>query len=166
VNRATATAPAPRPSEAAAPTGAGCHPTPDQVAAANKLLEDTRSAISPRYASVSAAALDNFQPAANDNSTYSRVIHYGSDANWWDRRTPDPEHPEGLLYGRTDHHGVVLLGAFYMAQFGEAGPDVAGCLTPWHVHQAGARAMLHVWIVDMAGGPFANDWDPSYIANL
>ena len=46
------------------------------------------------------------QPAANDNSTHSRVIHYSSDANWHDGRTPDPNRPEGLLYGRTDRHGV------------------------------------------------------------
>ena len=93
-------------------------------------------------------------------------MHYGNQANLSDGRTPDPSAPEGLLYGRTDHHGVVLLGAFYATDPGQAPPDVAGCLTPWHVHAPGAPAMLHVWIVDMPGGPFTGNMDPHYIATL
>jgi hypothetical protein len=78
----------------------------------------------------------------------------------------DPARPEGLLYGRTDHHGLVLIGAFYLMEPGEHGPQPGGCLTTWHTHNGNGIEMLHVWTVDMPGGPFANEWDPAYIASL
>jgi len=143
-----------------------CNPTPEQIAAAQKLVDDTRATITNRYRSVSQATLDGFQMQTNDDSARTRVMHYISQTNQQDGRTPDPSAPEGLLYGRTDHHGVVLVGAFYVTGAGQAPPDVAGCLAPWHVHSPGAPAMLHVWIVNMPGGPFTGGVDPTYIASL
>lgn len=40
----------------------------------------------------------------------------------------------------------------------------------WHDHSElpanGEREMLHVWIVDMPGGPFAHRADPEYVASM
>jgi hypothetical protein len=163
VTSVTTTLPAPTPSL----VDAGCHPTPDQVAAAQKLVSDTRNAIVARYRRASDAALDDYKPNTIDDSTKTRVWHYTNDQNASDGRILDPTHPEGLLYGRTDRHGLVLIGAFYLMEDPSMhGPEVGGCLTRWHVHQAGAVEMLHVWTVDMPGGPFTNNWDPNYIAGL
>ena len=148
-------------------SGDGCTPTAEQIAAAQKLISDTRSAITARYERAPDAVVDDYKPNTNDESGKTRVWHYTNDHDAHDGRILDPAHPEGLLYGRTDHHGLVLIGAFYLMEDPNVhGPEIGGCLTRWHVHKAGAVEMLHVWIVDMPGGPFAEAPDPSYIASL
>jgi hypothetical protein len=87
----------------------------------------------------------------------------------------------------------VLLGAVYeMPRIGEPGPDFGGAVTRWHVHAAicfspvppflvglvspfgtcpsgsfnvVTPAMMHVWTVDVPGGPYS-DLSPEEIAKL
>ena len=76
----------------------------------------------------------------------------------------------------------ILLGAMFLMESGQPGPMVGGCLTQWHVHEnlcladQGGRMvgvvdangscpagssnrvtpeMLHVWGIDIPGGPFS-----------
>ena len=104
----------------------------------------------------------------------------------------DPEHPETLVYANTPS-GPVLLGAMYeMPKIGESGPDFGGAVTRWHVHTAVCfspvppflvglvspfgtcpsgslnlvtPAMMHVWTVDVPGGPYS-DLSPEEIVKL
>jgi hypothetical protein len=104
----------------------------------------------------------------------------------------DPNRPQGLVYANT-RSGPVLLGAmFQMPHIGQFGPDPGGPLTAWHEHEnicftpfgfefslmtpfatcplgsidLTAPPMLHVWIVDNPGGPFAIDIDSSVVAQV
>jgi hypothetical protein len=79
---------------------------------------------------------------------------------------------------------VVVAAIYLMNRAGEPGSAVGGCLTQWHVHDnlcssdpangmiTGVRtrsgrcppgqvawaapAMLHTWVIDIPGGPFAH----------
>ena len=146
---------------------ATCQPTPEQVTAAQQLVDATKAAIDPRFADERAARAAGYAPAAGSD-TVQRAVHYGNKQETNTPGTLDPNHPESLVYGDTDRHGRVLLGVVYIvAERGEDGPPIGGCLTPWHRHgvQAYARDMLHVWIVDMPGGPFGPP-DSDYIRSL
>ena len=104
----------------------------------------------------------------------------------------DPHRPQGLVYANTKS-GPVLLGAmFQMQHIGQFGPDPGGPLTAWHQHEnicftplgfqfslmtpfatcplgaidLSAAPMLHVWIVNNPGGPFAVDIDSSVVNQL
>jgi hypothetical protein len=137
------------------------------VAAAQKLVDDTRAAISVRFADQKNARAAGYEPGTGSD-VFQRAVHYGNKAEANAPGTLDPNHPETLVYGDTDRHGRVLLGVVYIvAERGQPGPDIGGCLTHWHSHgfDGYARDMLHVWIVDMPGGPFA-DPDADYIRNL
>jgi hypothetical protein len=160
----TATAPA-NPAAGATDVGAAaCNPTPDQAAAAQKLVDDTRAAIA-RFAHPGQAVAAGYVVSWSDNAAYTRVSHY-TDWNYWnDGRVLDPSHVEGLLYGNTDHHGTILIGAFYLAE-GDSRPTPGGCLMSWHRHDGQGPWMMHVWTVPMPGGPFADNPDPAYIASL
>lgn len=109
-------------------------------------------------------------------------VHYSNPAYKDDVHVLDPTQPQTLVYANTAH-GPVLLGAMYeMPKPGEAGPDIGGSITRWHFHTgvcfsplkplvagfvspfgtcpSGAinvvtPAMMHVWIVDIPGGPFS-----------
>ncbi|MBV9039960.1 MAG: hypothetical protein JOZ68_03090 [Acidimicrobiia bacterium] len=153
-------------SAAAAPSlaDASCHPTPDQAAAAQKLVDDTRAAIA-RFDRPSDAVMAGYVASWSDNSAYTHVAHYTNWNYWNDGRVFDPNHVEGLLYGYTARHGTILLGAFYLAE-GDNKPDPGGCLMQWHQHNGSGPWMMHVWTVPMPGGPFDPDPDPAYIASL
>lgn len=103
----------------------------------------------------------------------------------------DVSRPESLVYVNTAH-GPVLAGAMYMANPDDKNPpEVGGCLTAWHTHTdlcfsaasqqvvgfTGADGtcpasqihyvppqMMHVWLVDVPGGPFAHDVDGAALA--
>ncbi|MBV8236432.1 MAG: hypothetical protein JO075_12090 [Acidimicrobiia bacterium] len=141
---------------------AACNPTPEQAAAAQKLVDDTRAAIA-RFPTPADAVAAGYVVSWSDNSTYTRVSHYANWSYWNDGL--DPSHVEGLLYGYTQHHGTLLIGGFYLAD-GDQRPDPGGCLMHWHQHDGQGPWMLHVWTVPMPGGPFAENPDPAYIASL
>ncbi len=163
--------------------------TPDQVAAAQRLYDQTLAAIQP-FRDWHKAWAAGYRPGG---PTSSPSTHWMNDAYVRSGVVLDPSRPQGLVYANT-HHGPVLLGAmFQMKQIGVFGPHPGGPLTAWHQHvnicvtplgfefslmtpfavcPIGAiditvPAMLHVWIVDNPkGGPFAIDIDPAVVAAM
>jgi len=162
--------------------------TPEQVAAAQRLYDETFAAITP-YRDWHNAWAAGYRPGGPDNmpSTHWMNQRY-LDAGY----VMDPRHPQGLVYANSKH-GPVLLGAmFQMKRIGEFGPDPGGPLTAWHQHQnicvtpigfefslmtptatcpvgaidVSVPAMLHVWIVDNPGGKFAVDIDSKVVKQI
>ncbi|MFN8558393.1 MAG: hypothetical protein U0531_13965 [Dehalococcoidia bacterium] len=157
-------------------------PTPDQQAAAARLLAETRAGIA-RYADPATALSDGYRATMPGGAT----IHYENQSYSRDGRVLDPERPEQLVYAMTDD-GLLLLGAgFVMPRAGVPGPEVGGPLTRWHAHTVCVSALppglaglvspfgtcpaatlngrslswMHVWIVDNPGGPFADNAPPA-----
>ena len=154
--------------------GGACRPTAEEQAAADKLVRDTKAAIT-RYAGTGRAMVDGYQPFGGPGR--DRAQHYVNDSYRRNSAVLDPNQIESLVYGWTDRHGVVLIGALYvMPKAGMPGPEIGGCLTQWHIHEIGPRdhngkgaefpEMLHVWTVDMPGGPFAPEADAQYVRKL
>ena len=161
--------------------------TPEQVAAAQKLYDETATAIAP-YMDWHVAWQAGYRPGpTNTPSTHWMNQRY-VDAGY----VMDPNHPQGLVYANTKH-GPVLIGAmFQMQHLGQFGPDPGGPLTAWHEHQnicftpfgfefslmtptstcplgaidISAPPMLHVWIVGNPTGPFAVDIDPGVVKKI
>lgn len=162
--------------------------TPEQVAAAKKLYDDTAAAIAP-YRDWHNAWAAGYRPGGSQTmpSTHWMNQRY-VDAGY----VLDPRHPQGLVYANTKH-GPVLIGAmFQMKRIGQFGPDPGGPLTAWHQHEnvcfspfglefslmtptatcplgsidISAPPMLHVWIVDNPGGPFAVDIDAKVVKRI
>jgi hypothetical protein len=164
-----------------------CSVTPQQQAAAARLVEETRQAISP-YQDVNVALAAGYRPATPDGSGtahYARLGAHSADPL-------DPRHPAALVYAFT-RHGPVLLGAMYqMPQVGRPGPDIGGALTPWHYHtnvcislpglfvsglatplgecppgsiRITTADQLHVWTAPNPNGPFG-DLDQAWVRRL
>jgi len=160
-------------------------PTQAQWDAANQLYRETKAAIAP-FTDWRAAWAAGYRPGGSQTmpSTHWMNQRY-VDAGY----VMDPRHPQGLVYANSKH-GPVLLGAmFQMKRIGEFGPDPGGPATAWHQHEnicftplgfefslltptatcplgaisISAPPMLHVWIVDNPGGPFAIDIDPKVV---
>jgi hypothetical protein len=155
--------------------------TPEQQAAAARLLADTRASIA-RYRDPAAAIAAGFEPGPV--STAEPLRHFENKANA--NAILDPNRPQALVYAQTNH-GLQLIGAMYqMQRAGQWGPDPGGPLTQWHQHEGicfspfgfefsfetpfwtcpvGSTSittppMLHVWIIDNGKeGPFAADLD-------
>lgn len=156
-----------------------CQPTSAQVAAANQLGADTRGGLT-RFADLRDARRAGYAPHLH---TRFAIKHYFNAAYVTDGRVLDPTRPEGLVYAHTDRGPALVAAVYLMNRAGEPGREVGGCLTRWHVHDelcssdpakgmiSGARTrggrcppgqvawaappMLHVWMIDVPGGPFA-----------
>ncbi|HEY8634459.1 MAG TPA: hypothetical protein VIO34_05810 [Candidatus Dormibacteraeota bacterium] len=160
--------------------------TPDQAKAAAQLYAETKAAIAP-FQDWHVAWAAGYRPGGPANQPSS---HWMNDAYVKAGYVMDPRRPQGLVYANTAH-GPVLIGAmFQMQHINQFGPDAGGPLTAWHQHEnicftplgfefslmgpfatcplgsidLSAPPMLHVWIVDNPGGPFAVDIDPSAVA--
>ena len=162
--------------------------TPEQIAAAQQLYDETAAAIAP-YRDWHNAWAAGYRPGGSQTmpSTHWMNQRY-VDAGY----VIDPRHPQGLVYANSKH-GPVLLGAmFQMKRLGVFGPDPGGPVTAWHEHEnicftpfgfefslmtptstcplgaidISAPAMLHVWIVDNPTGPFAVDIDPKVVKQI
>jgi hypothetical protein len=162
--------------------------TPEQVAAAQTLYDQTAAAIAP-YRDWRQAWAVGYRPNGSQSmpSTHWMNQHY-LEAGY----VMDPQRPQGLVYANSKH-GPVLLGAmFQMKTIGQFGPDPGGPLTAWHQHQnicvtpfglefslmtptatcpvgavdVSVPAMLHVWIVDNPGGKFAVDIDDKVVRRI
>jgi hypothetical protein len=155
--------------------------TPEQQAAAAKLLADTRASIA-RYQDPAAAIAAGYKPGPVSSAEPLRHFENKANAN----AILDPTRPQALVYAQTKH-GLQLIGAMYqMKRAGQWGPDPGGPLTQWHQHEGicfspfgiefafetpfwtcpvGSTSvttppMLHVWIIDNGkNGPFAADLD-------
>ncbi|MCA1842537.1 MAG: hypothetical protein LC792_04990 [Actinobacteria bacterium] len=166
---------------------ADCRPTTGQRAAADRLVDQTRTGTA-RFASLDAAEADGYRPVTPPSKT---LVHYLNPSYTDDGQVLDPGHPEVLIYANT-RTGPVLAAAMYLAdRVGQEGPAVGGCLTTWHAHTdlcfsvqslqvesfsadgtcpAGQvhyqpPPMMHVWLVDVPGGPFAPDADGAALSH-
>jgi hypothetical protein len=163
-----------------------CTVTPEQQAAADRLVADTRQGIA-QYEDVRVALAAGYRAGAPDGS---------GTAHYTNARAPgdplDPRHPAALVYAFTKH-GPVLLGAMYqMPKQGVPGPDIGGALTPWHYHtnvcfslpgllisglsnpfgqcppgsvRITSADQLHVWTAPNPNGPFG-DLDEAWVRRL
>jgi hypothetical protein len=156
-----------------------CQPTSAQLAAATRLITDTRRGVA-RFAVLQAALGAGYAP---NHPLPSAIKHYFNPASVTDGRVLDPARPEGLLYANTARGPVLVAAVYLMNRAGEPGRAVGGCLTGWHPHnnlcsrdpgrglvtgvrRPGGRCppgqvpwaaprMLHTWVIDIPGGPFA-----------
>jgi hypothetical protein len=115
------------------------------------------------------------------------VKHYFNPAFILDGRVLDLDRPEGLMFAHTDRGPALVAAVWLMNHANEQGAPVGGCLTVWHSHDnlcstdpaqgmitglrrrdgscpAGqvpwpAPPMLHTWLFDVPGGPFARHID-------
>jgi hypothetical protein len=164
-----------------------CTVTPEQQAAADRLVVQTREGIA-RYQDVRVALAAGYRPSTPDGSGTAHYARFGGPP----AGPLDPSHPAALVYALT-RHGPVLLGAMYqMPKQGEPGPDLGGALTPWHYHtnvcfslpglfvsglstpfgacppgsvRITTADQLHVWTAPNPNGPFG-DLDPAWVERL
>ncbi len=143
-----------------------CKPTAAQHRAAMKLVEDTRRGLA-KIPDGTAAALRRYHPwgVPQDRGIHWVNLEYSQDSD-----VLNPDRIESIVFAMTDD-GYRAIGALYvMPEAGMKGPTPGGCMTEWHDHSdlptGNGREMLHVWIVDMPGGPFAHRADPDYVASM
>lgn len=110
--------------------------TPQQEAAAEKLLSSTRMSVA-RFAETKAALKEGYLPVGDGDSGYE---HYYKWSYLKDERVLDPEAPESLMYEvdfitgkRTLAAAAYILQGYTIDTLDQA-PDVGGPLTQWHVH--------------------------------
>ncbi len=162
-------------------------PTPEQVAAADRLAADTAAGIA-KYRDLNVAIAAGYRATTNPHAA---TVHYLNPKYMHDGKILDPQAPEALVYANT-RSGPVLLGAMYvMPKPGEFGPDPGGAITQWHMHDnvcftvggfvagvlspfgtcptgsfnAPTAYMLHVWTAGNPNGPFG-DLDAAWVARL
>ncbi|MBW3614462.1 MAG: hypothetical protein KY439_04020 [Actinobacteria bacterium] len=165
----------------------GCRASRDQQAAADRLLSGTKASAA-RFAALGAATAAGYVPATPPSWS---TVHYVNHSYLADGRILDPAYPEALVYANTARGPVLAAAMYVMARPGEPGPEVGGCLTKWHTHTdlcfspdtlqvvgfvppQGTCSngsvnfvppdMMHVWVVDVPGGPFAHDVDGAALA--
>jgi len=162
--------------------------TPEQNSAAARLYAETKAAIL-KYQDPNVAYAAGYRPGGPSNMPSSHWMNQRYvDAGY----VMDPHRPQGLVYANTKH-GPVLLGAmFQMKGLNRFGPDPGGPMTAWHQHEnicftpfgfefslmtplatcplgaidVSVPPMLHVWIVDNPGGPFAVDIDEGVVKSI
>jgi hypothetical protein len=151
-------------------------PTVEQQRAAADLAVRTRASLR-RFADIHAALAAGYRPSLL-RTGYS--VHLENKANGRDGRVLDPDRPEMLMYAIADGRATLLSAVYTMPRAGQAAPAPGGPLTMWHSHNAcvsllppgfsvvdaygGCPAfsvavtmpvMMHVWVVDNPGGPYA-----------
>jgi hypothetical protein len=159
-----------------------CQPTSAQLRAATKLVASTKKGLA-RFADLNAALAAGYAPHRPGRETFK---HYFNPTYVTDGRALDPARPEGLLYAHTNRGPVLVAAIYLMNRAGEPGRAVGGCLTQWHVHHNlcssdpakgmitgaldlqgqcphgqvpwAAPPMMHTWMIDIPGGPFAHQF--------
>ncbi|MEZ5382855.1 MAG: hypothetical protein R2754_13810 [Microthrixaceae bacterium] len=147
--------------------------TPEDYQAADKLIADTAAAMKT-YKNLDAAKAAGYVQVAPPFG--GEGAHWLNPDYMGDGHYLNPNRVESLVY-----RGNTLEAAMYMMDTADQpGIDVAGCLTPWHLHDnlciaagfqivaltstgdcpAGSEnrptpRMLHVWLIPHTGGPFA-----------
>jgi len=158
----------------------GTEPTPEQREAAKELIRACeRAARENGWFDFQKGLSDGFTLMRSDRR------HFHNQEYLFDDRIVDPEHPEFLMYYQTPQGRKLVGFMFYVRQLEDRGPQVAGPLTVWHYHiwsklnclrdgimpialpdQFGkcprggtptyrSPEMMHVWLIDHPGGPFA-----------
>jgi hypothetical protein len=156
---------------------AAAQPTAEQERAAADLAARTRAALL-RYTDIHAALTAGYRPTLQ-RTGYS--VHLENRAAGLDGRILDPDQPEMLMYAIADGRATLLSAVFTMPRAGAAGPTPGGPLTRWHAHNACVSllppgfsvvdaygccpafsvqvtmpVMMHLWVVDNPGGPYAD----------
>lgn len=160
--------------------------TPEQQAAAAKLLRDVKASLA-RYADLGAAQAAGYRQTTPYRFLRWGPAHFHNRALNADDGLLDPARPEALVYMKLPNGQHALMGAMFLAPKG-MGPRPAGLIADWHVHDnlcvtstgsvalarggqcpAGsffvgdAVEMMHVWIFDNPDGPFAHELSPQAI---
>lgn len=161
--------------------------TPEQAAAAQRLMQETSAAIAP-YEDPRKAVAAGYHPGGGGGAVHWMNADFQNHGP-----ALDPRRPQGLVYV-SSRQGPVLVGAMFQGRhLGDFGPDPGGPLTAWHQHEhvcftvvgglafsletpyatcplgslsISAPPMLHVWIVPNPGGPFAMDLSPAVIKSI
>jgi hypothetical protein len=162
-----------------------CHPTPQQQREADEFARATIEAAKP-YEDQTHALDEHFEPWVD---LWKPVYHFVNYAHYYDWKVLDPKRPEAYVYAHT-LTGEKLIGVMYsMEDPNRPPPDFGGCITNWHTHPQckspigyshiweedwgdcppgweedpdGSELMLHVWTVEMEGGPYAMEPDPAW----
>jgi hypothetical protein len=166
------------------PLGENRRASAAETAAAVVLAQATASA-GTRYARLSDAIAAGYRYSIGAREGLD--VHLENPEYKKDGRILDPQRPEMLVYA-IDGGRATLLGVVYvMERAGQAGPAPGGPITRWHAHNlcvslaplgigivtpyGGCPSlsvmvtipeMMHVWIVDPPGGPFAESIDPAW----
>jgi hypothetical protein len=159
--------------------------TPEQQAAAERLVTDTLVGLPPRFADRDTAVSLGWMPVGDAFTGDEHLVNW---ALLTDGRVLDPAYPESLVYRVDPITGDrVLEAAMYELELGQTladVPDVGGPMMQWHVHQdlcwvgepgqyqvystsapgnpcpppsfrLESPPMIHVWVVPHPCGPFA-----------
>jgi hypothetical protein len=152
--------------------------TPEQRAAARRLIDDTRAGME-RFGSMDDVLAEGYISIGDGRTGFEHFVHIGYIA---DGIELDPQRIESIV-ARVNPDGTKdIVSAMYLMSPGstmEDVPDIAGALTTWHDHQdlcwegirvvgrvqpdgscgrgefRGTAPMLHVWLEPHPCGPFA-----------
>jgi hypothetical protein len=152
-------------------------PTPDQVRGAADLAARTKAELA-RYTDIHAALAAGYR-ATLTRTGYS--VHLENKVYSGDKRLLDPQRPEMLMYAIADGRATLLSAVYTVPYAGTPAPTPGGPLTHWHSHnvcvtvlppgwsvvdayggcppfalQLAIPLMMHVWVVDNPGGPYAD----------
>ena len=106
-------------------------PTAAELAAAAKLVADTKAAVA-KYGHLDAAVAAGYRPM---EPLDGEIVHYVNPSYMADAYVLDPNHVQSLIYFN-GKQGPVLIGAMYiMPNRAEDGPQIGGPLTVWHQHK-------------------------------
>jgi hypothetical protein len=166
---------------------AGPPATAVQRAAARDLAAQVRVATA-RYATLAAAEADGYRAAGARTGTQ---VHFEHKGHQNDGRVLDPQAPEQLVYAVRGDRTRLLGVVFQVEVAGAAGPAIGGADTRWHAHDVCVSLlppgfgvvspfgscpgltvattlpeMIHVWVVDPPGGPYATHLDDAWVAAL
>ncbi|MBO3746687.1 hypothetical protein J5X84_11470 [Streptosporangiaceae bacterium NEAU-GS5] len=159
-------------------------PTDAQITAADALVQATRRQAPTRWPTLDDAERDGYLDAFDSGSGPGQIVHVVKSPLLQDGVILDPNRPESLVYARLPSGETTLLGAMYIMPPGQIGPQIGGPITRWHTHgdlclngtrialrdaggtcPAGSKAlpvtpeMLHLWLVDVPGGPYSEASD-------
>jgi hypothetical protein len=161
--------------------GSTAPPTAAQVVAAAQLVQQTDATLA-KYKNVQAAFAAGYTYVLRTNGE-EHLLYDGDNPAY---SGLNPQDPSSLVYAiNVPHHAPILLGAMYIMNDRQNGPQVGGSLTRWHTHltvcQNGkptiagfgvqlrgtcdpatwhdtyTSQMLHVWVVPYPGGVFSDD---------
>jgi hypothetical protein len=161
--------------------GSTAAPTAGQVLAAAQLVKATDTTLK-KYANVQAAFAAGYTYVLKTNGE-EHLLYDGSDPAY---QGLNPQDPSSLVYAiNVPGHAPILLGAMYIMDNRQNGPQIGGGLTRWHSHlvtciggqqtiagfgvqlRGGCNPatwqdkytgqMLHVWVVPYPGGVFSDD---------
>jgi hypothetical protein len=161
--------------------GSAAAPTAGQVLAAAQLVKATDTTLK-KYANVQAAFAAGYTYVLKTNGE-EHLLYDGPDPAY---QGLNPQDPSSLVYAiNVPGHAPILLGAMYIMDGRQNGPQIGGGLTRWHSHlvtcvggqqtiagfgvqlRGGCNPaawqdkytgqMLHVWVVSYPGGVFSDD---------